>query len=279
MYVRSDIPGNPDCLQNDTSQLQDWSDKWLLSFHPDKCKVMHIGNHPPATNYTMRQSDNTILDTRDEMTERDLGVAIDNHLNFKLHISQTVSQANRLLGMIRRSFEHLDQETFLYLYKGLIRPKLEYAQAVWNPYPQGSIYAIEAVQKRATKLIPGFSNLEYTERLKKLNLTTLSYRRARGDMLETFKYLNVQYNTAPILHLDARTHGTTTRRHQLKLEKGRSRLDVRKHFFTHRVVNLWNSLHENLVSAPTVNAFKNQIDKLWKDAPFTTDPNATNIYY
>ena len=99
-------------------------------------------------------------------------------------------------------------------------------------------------------------------------------------MLDTFKYLNGQYNTAPILHLDARTHGTTTRGHQLKLEKGRSRLDVRKHFFTaQRVVNLWNALPENLVSAPTVNAFKNQIDKLWKDALFTTDPNATNIYY
>ena len=279
VYVRSDIPGNPDCLQNDISQLQDWSDKWLLSFHPDKCKVMHIGNHPPETNYTMRQSDNTILDIKDETTERDLGVAIDNHLNFKLHISQTVSQTNRLLGMIRRSFEHLDQETFLYLYKGLIRPKLEYAQAVWNPHLQGSIYAIEAVQRRATKLVPGFSNLEYSERLRKLNLTTLSCRRARGDMLETFKYMKGQYNTSPILHLDTRTHGTTTRGHQLKLEKGRSRLDVRKHFFTQRVVNLWNSLPENLVSAPTVNAFKNQIDQLWQDAPFTTDPNATNIYY
>ena len=122
VYVRSDIPGNPDCPQNDIT-LQDWSDKWLLNFHPDKCKVMHIGNHPPATNYTMRQSDNTTLDIRDEMTERDLGVAIDNHLNFKLHISQMVSQANRLLGMIRRSFEYLDQETFLYLYKGV---KLSY---------------------------------------------------------------------------------------------------------------------------------------------------------
>ena len=60
-------------------------------------------------------------------TERDLGVAIDNHRNFKLHISQTVSQANRLLGMTCRSFEHLDQKTFLYLYKGLIRPS-------WNTH-------------------------------------------------------------------------------------------------------------------------------------------------
>ena len=168
VYVRSDVPGNPDCLQNDITRLQDWPDKWLLSFHPDKCKVMHIGNHPPATNYTMRQSDNTTLDIRDEMAERDLGV-------------------HRLLVMIRRSFKYLDQETFLYLYKGLIRPKLEYAQAVWNPHLQGNIYAIEAVQRRATTLIPGFSNLEFTERLRKLNLTTLVCRRARGDMLETFK--------------------------------------------------------------------------------------------
>ncbi len=105
------------------------------------------------------------------------------------------------------------------MYKGLIRPKLEYTQAVWNPYLQGSIYAIKAVQRRATKLIPGVSNLEYSELLKKLNLTTLSCRRARGDMLETFKYLKGQYNTAPILHIDTRTHGTTTRSHQLKLGK------------------------------------------------------------
>ena len=118
--------------------LHKWRVSRKCSFYPDKCKVMHIGNHPPATNYTMRQSDNTTLDIRDEMTERDLGVAIDNHLNFKLHISQTVSQ--------------VDQETLLYLYKGLIRPKLEYAQAVWNPHLQGNIYAIEAVHFR--KFLP-----------------------------------------------------------------------------------------------------------------------------
>ena len=91
---------------------------------------------------------------------------------------------------------------------------------------------------RAFHLLSGCSTMtsttEYTERLNKLNLTTLVCRRARGDMLETFKYLNGQYNSAPILHLDTttRTHGTTTHGHQLKLEKGRSRLDVRKHFFT-----------------------------------------------
>ena len=110
------------------------------------------------------------------------------------------------LGAIRRPVRKNCLSSLIV--EGLIRPKLEYAQAVWNPHLQGNIYA---VQRRATKLIPGFSNLEYIERLKKLNFTTLVCRRARGDMLETFKYLNGQYNSAPILHLDTRTHGTTTR--------------------------------------------------------------------
>ena len=52
------------------------------------------------------------------------------------------------------------------------------------------IEAIEAVQRRATRLVPGLSNLEYSERLKTLKLPTLSYRRIRGDMIQTYKILH-----------------------------------------------------------------------------------------
>ena len=46
------------------------------------------------------------------------------------------------------------------------------------------ITALENVQRRATKLIPGYKELDYKERLIRLNLPTLSYRRLRGDMIE-----------------------------------------------------------------------------------------------
>ena len=56
------------------------------------------------------------------------------------------------------------------------------------------INKIECVQKRATKQIPGFNNLSYPERLKKLKLPTITYRRIRGDMIETYKIINEKYD-------------------------------------------------------------------------------------
>ena len=82
---------------------------------------------------------------------------------------------------------------FLLLYKSLIRRQLEYAQTVWSPYKKKLIDAIEKVQRRATKVLPGMKNLPYEERLRKLNLPSMVYRRSRGDMIETFKILNGYY--------------------------------------------------------------------------------------
>ncbi len=67
-----------------------------------------------------------------------------------------------IMGIIRRIFEYLDEHSFLILYKSLARPHLEYALKKHSQ-------AIENVQRRATKLIPGFQNLEYEERLKCLS--------------------------------------------------------------------------------------------------------------
>jgi hypothetical protein len=52
---------------------------------------------------------------------------------------------------------------------------------------------IESMQKRATKQIPGFNNLSYPERLKKLKLPTIAYRRIMGDMIETYKIINENF--------------------------------------------------------------------------------------
>jgi len=67
----------------------------------------------------------------------------------------------------------------------MVRPHLEYANSVWCPYKIGDIK--EKVQKRATKLIINLKNMSYTDRLKRLNLPTLKYRRLRGDMIKVFK--------------------------------------------------------------------------------------------
>jgi hypothetical protein len=95
--------------------------------------------------------------------EKDIGVTIDSKLNFEKHIQTQVNKANQIVGIIRKSFKYLDFKTFCLLFKSLVRPILEYASSVWNPYKTKDIEAIENVQRRATKMLPDMKNLTYEE--------------------------------------------------------------------------------------------------------------------
>jgi len=81
--------------------------------------------------------------------------------------------------MISRTFVIKDSKTMLKLYQSLVRPKLEYCVQAWRPYLRKDIDLLEKVQKRATWLMIKDRNLSYSERLKRLNITTLETRRHR----------------------------------------------------------------------------------------------------
>ena len=121
--------------------------------------------------------------------EKDIGVNFDNKLKFSDHIAVCVKKANQKLGIIKRSFEYLDKDIFLRLYKSLIRPTLEYASVVFSPFFKKDIVAIESVQRRATKIVKEVADLPYEERLRTLGLLTLLYRRERADMVQLYKIM------------------------------------------------------------------------------------------
>ena len=128
-------------------------------------------------------------------SEKDVGVIIDNKLSFDMHITEKVYKANSAVGAIRRSLEYLDKDTFKKLYTALVRPHLEYANAVWNPYKKKDITTLENVQRRATKMVPGLGDKSYRDRFKDIKLPTRTYRRiqGRGDMIEVSKLVNDMY--------------------------------------------------------------------------------------
>jgi len=121
---------------------------------------------------------------------------------------------------------------------------------------------IEKVQKRATKNLPGLKNLPYSDRLKIRKITTLHYRRIRGDMTETYKIVSGKYqpDVAPTSYKSS-VH--VTRGNDTRLEKSRIKYDLRKFSFSNRMVNVWNSLPNWAVSANTTNTFKARLDKFW----------------
>ena len=97
-------------------------------------------------------------------SEVDLGVTVDSGLDFDQHINQKVNKATSILAVIRRSYHFLNEQTFLPLYKSLVRSHLEYAVPVWCPCKIKHIELLENVQRAATKQLPGYNSVSYEDR-------------------------------------------------------------------------------------------------------------------
>ena len=110
-------------------------------------------------------------------------IRIDGELNFEKHTGNIVNKANRVLGITSKIFDHMDQNIFCHIFNGFVRPQLEYAASIWSPQLVKKKETIENVQRRATKLLSCLSELSYPERLKKIKLPTLAYKRAKGNMI------------------------------------------------------------------------------------------------
>ena len=194
----------------------------------------------------------------------DLGVIISTDLKPSKQCIYAAKKANMTLGMIKRHIVSRDKNTILRLYKGLVRPKLEYCIQSWSPALIKDIELLEQVQHRATKLIPEISHLSYHDRLKHLRLTTLELRRHRGDLIEAFKILKGKEGIQQEELFSINT--SSTRGNSLKLCKPRCRINTRLQFFSQRVINSWNQLPYNIVNKDTINGFKNALDKYLKSS-------------
>ena len=119
---------------------------------------------------------------------------------------------------------------------------------------------MEAVQARATKLIPSIRQIGYQRRLERLNLFNLETKRLRGQLIETFKILNgitnVEYNKHFTLSRNQ------TRSNGWKLELKRYNTTQCGQFFSYKICSTWNSLPASVVNCTTVEEFKGKLDML-----------------
>ena len=245
-------------VQEDVNTLDNWADKWQMKFHPDKCKILHLGFNNRNSDYYLNGEKIKAVSE-----EKDLGVIITDDLKAKRHIAEIVKRANKILGMIRRSITCKSTPIIMNFYKTLVRPIVDYCSAIWSPYQKQDIEKLEKVQRRATKIISEIRNLPYTERLRRCKLMTLEARRRRYDLIEMFKIMKGIYKIDKEKLFEINTD--TTRGHDLKIRKKHSKLNIRKHFFTNRVVNDWNRLPHIAVNQENVLNFKKQIDPMFHE--------------
>ena len=172
--------------------------------------------------------------------------------------------------MIIRNITYNKVSILCPLFKALIRPILEYGNAVWSPFSKEDIDNLERVQRHFTKRIEGLYDFSYNERLKILNLPSLEFRRMRGDLIETYKILHGLYDKKTTNTLFDRNTNTITRSNEFKLTKNRVESKKYQWFFTNRVINMWNGLPNFIVSADSLNTFKNRVDSHFEELKFST---------
>ena len=113
--------------------------------------------------------------------------------------------------------------------------------------------------------------------MKTIGIPSMAYRHKRGDVIEVWKHLNGVYKLEePIVKL-AGGPGPVTRG-KLKMVKQTATSAVRRNYFTCRVTDTWNKLPDEVKESKTINAFKNSLDRHWKDEKFKT-PYGAFAYY
>ena len=248
-----------DEVNTDLKALENWEQKWLLKFNPEKCKVLHLDfNGNPNNQYALN---NVVMDNTDKK-DKDLGIVPDPKLQWTDQVKNSISKAISMIAWITRNVISREQKLMLNIYKVIIRPHLEYCVQIWSPEAKhgnwGLILEMESVQRRFTRLIDGIGLLPYSERLERLGLTTLAERRLRGDLIETFKILNglVTYGQ----------NCFNRSRYGLKLINGTSITsdnsinNLLKSFMPNRIIKYWNLLPNNVKMSADVNSFKENLD-------------------
>ena len=246
-------------LQTDLDHLSKWQNIWLLKFNTkdNKCKVMHAGTNNPKNKYFLDG-----MELPEIKSEKDLGVLVSESMSWQPHIDSIIKKATSCVAWVLRSIISRSPKVMLQIYKSMIRPHLEYCVQLWSPLPVHgnwtSILAIENVQRTFTRAIDGLGLLTYENRLKKLGLTTLLERRARGDLIETFR------NISGIANYGENFFNVSKRGLNIISRPGDQK-KFKYPFLCRRVVSFWNKLPIDVKNSKTINQFKNRLDNFRKN--------------
>ena len=248
-------------LQRCLDKLVQWTITWGMEFNVKKCKVMRFGKSSIQPSYKMSG-----LQLSETEAEKDIGVMVQSNLKPSRQCSTAAARATSVLSQISRAFHYRDRRTFVQLYKQYVRPHLEFAVPAWSPWAVGDREVLEKVQERAIRMVSGLKGKTYQDRLKEIGLLTLEKRREQFDLVQVFKIVagkeDVRSSTWFSLTGPAPDRATRLTSDPLNIRKQNPKTDIRKNFFSNRVVDNWNRLPSYVKNSRNVKEFKNHVRRL-----------------
>ena len=197
LYLTIHNSSNCDKLQEDLNNLERWESDWQMSFHPQKCEVIHITTKKTPVLHSYCLHGHTLSSVPQI---KYLGVYISQDLKWNSHINSTFSKANQTLGFLKQILRISSSSVKEKAYKSLVHPKLEYCSTVWDPKcitnPKNGdktshrlVYQLEMVQRRAARWVTGryHNTSSVSDTLRSLDWQSLEQRRVFSRLSMLFK--------------------------------------------------------------------------------------------
>ena len=224
-----------------------------LNLAKEKCEHITFSKKPEPTTFYL--SNTPICKTS---MVKDLGVYISSDLKWQSHTNSIRLKAYQKCYLILRTFSSKNIWTLLRLFTTYVRPILEAGSIIWSPQFCKDVQSVEQVQRYYTKRIFRRCNIPYTsymDRLAKVNINTLEYRRCVADLTMVYKIVNNLVDIPIDNYFKLFTSPYDTRRHPWCLKLNPCVSSHHESYFSRRVVPVWNKLPRDLVVSKSLTDF------------------------
>ena len=244
-------------LQAALDLLCTWADKWEMRFNVEKCHALHLGRTNERRPYSMNGRK---LETTD--MEKDIGVLICDNLKPSKQCEKAARTAQGVLSQVLRALSYRDRTVLPKIYAQYVRPHLEFAIQAWAPWQRGDIELLENVQRRMIRQVTGLQGRTYEERLGELGMETLERRRRAQDLVQAHKIIHEVDDVDSKVWFERQDQNRTRASEWGLRQSGHPpRLEIRRNFFSQRVVPEWNNLPGSMRSLASQKQFRTFVNK------------------
>lgn len=201
LKVYLSISDSNDCikLQDDLDRLSNYCVKNKLHLSLNKCKSITFTK---KINVTKHEYKLCSAQLEHVSVIKDLGILFDSKLHFDDHINHITSKAYQMFGFVTRTCTCFKRpQSYLLLFKSLIRSQLEYATTIWNPFYNKYSDRLEIVQRKFLRVVEYrcfHRKLSYDNLLSKYSILPLFKRRLLLDQLTLYKICHHKFDCTEI---------------------------------------------------------------------------------
>lgn len=271
------ISNKVDCFnfQQDLDRFSNYCSSNKLYLSLPKCHVITFTKKKNITEFNYRLANTPISKVS---FLRDLGVLLDSKLHLDVHIEKIVNKAYKMFGFVMRSSRDFRRpSTFLHLYKSIVRPQLEFAVPIWNPFYIKYSERLEQVQRkylRAMNFRCYRKKMSYHLLLKKYDLLTLKSRRKLLDVMTLYNVCRNNFDCPDLVkslcYLVPRTVYVREIRTRRLFATSLCKSNAGSRSPLHRLVETYNNeFHSIDILFLSKNSFKKQIQATLKDHQIT----------